>query len=225
MTALFITFEGPEGSGKTTQARLLYRHLREQGYPVVLTREPGGTRISDKVREILLDPGNTEILARAEILLFSAARAQLSGEFIGPHLEQEHIVICDRYADSTMAYQGYGHRLHLETLRIITTFATGGLRPDLTIYLDLPVEVGLQRRRGIVGDGDTMGYQEQLPLFDKWDRLDMKELDFHRRVQSGYQELMEAEPERWHRVDAGRSIEEVQADIRAIVMPLLEDGS
>ena len=225
MTALFITFEGPEGSGKTTQARLLYRHLREQGYPVVLTREPGGTRISDKVREILLDPGNTEILARAEILLFSAARAQLSGEFIGPHLEQEHIVICDRYADSTMAYQGYGHRLHLETLRIITTFATGGLRPDLTIYLDLPVEVGLQRRRGIVSDGDTMGYQEQLPLFDKWDRLDMKELDFHRRVQSGYQELMEAEPERWHRVDAGRSIEEVQADIRAIVMPLLEDGS
>lgn len=225
MTALFITFEGPEGSGKTTQARLLYHHLREQGYPVVLTREPGGTRISDKVREILLDPGNTEILARAEILLFSAARAQLSGEFIAPHLEQEHIVICDRYADSTMAYQGYGHRLHLETLRIITTFATGGLRPDLTIYLDLPVEVGLQRRRGIVGDGDTTGYQEQLPLFEKWDRLDMKELDFHRRVQSGYQELMEAEPERWHRVDAGRSIEEVQADIRAIVMSLLEDGS
>lgn len=220
---MFITFEGPEGSGKTTQARLLYEYLLEQEYPVVLTREPGGTRISDKVREILLDPSNTEILPRTEILLFSASRAQLSDRFIRPHLQQNHIVICDRYADSTMAYQGFGRVLDLQTLRIITDFATGGLRPDLTIYLDLPVEAGLQRRRGLSAGGTTGRYGGQLPLFDKWDRLDAQELDFHRRVQRGYEELMKVEPERWHKVDAGRSIEQIQDDIRSKVLPLLED--
>ena len=138
LSALFITFEGPEGSGKTTQARLLYEYLLEQEYPVVLTREPGGTRISDKVREILLDPRNTEILPRTEILLFSASRAQLSDRFIRPHLQQNHIVICDRYADSTMAYQGFGRVLDLQALRIITDFATGDcgpISPFIWIYL------------------------------------------------------------------------------------------
>ena len=223
MTALFITFEGSEGSGKTTQARLLYEYLREEGYPVALTREPGGTRISDKVREIVLDPNNTEILPRTEILLFAAARAQLSDEFIRPHLQQSHIVISDRYADSTMAYQGYGQRLDLETLRIITAFATGGLQPDLTVYLDLPIEVGLRRRRGIVNDDQMGGYEGQLPLFAKWDRLDMKELEFHRRVQRGYEELMEAEPQRWFKLDAQQPVERIQDDIRAKVLSLLED--
>jgi dTMP kinase len=223
LSGLFITFEGPEGSGKTTQARLLYHYLREKGHPVVLTREPGGTRISDKVREILLDPSNSEMLPRAEILLFSAARAQLSQEFIRPHLERNHVVVCDRYADSTMAYQGYGHGLDLATLRIITAFATGGLTPDLTIYLDLPVEVGLKRRRGLVDDADAQAYEGQLPLF-KWDRLDMKELDFHQRVQQGYERLMEEEPQRWHRLDASRSVEHVQDDVRAKVLSLLEDA-
>lgn len=223
MTALFITFEGPEGSGKTTQARLLYEYLRGEGYPVVLTREPGGTHISDKVREILLDPNNADILPRTEILLFSAARAQLSAEFIRPHLQLKHIVISDRYADSTMAYQGYGHGLDLETLRIITGFATGGLQPDLTIYLDLPVEVGLRRRLGIAGDDQTMGLEAQLPLFDKWDRLDMKEVEFHRRVQQGYEKLMEAEPQRWHRVGAEGSVEQIQEEIRTKVLSVLED--
>lgn len=222
---MFITFEGAEGCGKTTQARLLHGHLLDEGYRAVLTREPGGTRISDKVREILLNPDHTDILPHTEILLFSAARAQVSHEFIRPHLETGHIVICDRYADSTMAYQGYGQRLDLETLRVITAFATGGLRPDLTIYLDLPVEAGLNRRRGLTGNSDLTDYRGQLRLFDKWDRLDMKELEFHHRVQKGYEKLMEAEPERWYRVDAGRSIDEVQSDIRAKVLSLLEDRS
>jgi dTMP kinase len=223
LTALFITLEGPEGSGKTTQARLLLEYLREEGYSVVLTREPGGTRISDKVREVLLDPNNSEILPRTEILLFSAARAQLSDEFITPHLQQGDVVICDRYADSTMAYQGYGHELDLETLRRITAFATGGLQPDLTIYLDVPVEVGLKRRRGMVTEDQTAAYEVQLPLFAKWDRLDMKEVEFHRRVQRGYEKLMEAEPQRWFKVDAERPVEQIRDDIRAKVLSLLED--
>ncbi len=220
---MFITFEGPEGSGKTTQARLLHEYLVEKEYPAVLAHEPGGTRISDKVRHILLNPSNVDILPRTEILLFSAARAQLSYAFIRPHLQQNHIVICDRYADSTIAYQGYGNGGNLETLRIITDFATGGLWPDLTIYLDLPIEVGLNRNVSVPGDGHMAGYDGQLSLFRKWDRLSMRELDFHRRVQRGYEELMKVEPERWHKVDAGRSIEQVQDDIRSKVLPLLED--
>ncbi len=222
---MFITFEGPEGGGKTTHARLLYEYLREEEYPVVLTREPGGTRISDKVRQVLLDPNNTDILPRTEILLFSASRAQLSEEFIRPHLEQGHIVICDRYADSTMAYQGHGLGLDLEILRAITTFATGGLTPDLTLYLDVPIETGLSRRLGMGNNTGLAGSGTQLPLFDKWDRLDVKELEYHRRVQRGYEQLMRAEPDRWHRVDANRSLDQVQDAIRRKVLSLLEGRS
>lgn len=222
---MFITFEGPEGSGKTTQARLLYEYLREEEYPVVLTREPGGTRVSDKVRQVLLDPENTDILPRTEILLFSASRAQLSEEFIRPHLDQGHIVICDRYADSTMAYQGYGLGLDLEALRTITAFATGDLTPDFTLYLDIPVELGLKRRLGIANDTGLASCGTQLPLFTKWDRLDMKELEYHRRVQRGYEQLMKAEPDRWHRVDANRSVQQVQDDIRHKVVSVLEGRS
>jgi dTMP kinase len=219
---LFITFEGPEGSGKTTHARLLYEYLRDKEYPVVLTREPGGTRISDEVRQVLLDPENTDILPRTEILLFSASRAQLSEEFIRPHLDQSHVVICDRYADSTMAYQGYGLGLDLDTLRVITAFATGGLAPDLTLYLDVPIETGLRRRLGLGSATELPGNGTQMPLFDKWDRLDRKELEYHRRVQRGYEQLMLAEPDRWHRVDANRSLDEVQDDIRRKAMFVLE---
>jgi len=223
---LFITFEGPEGGGKTTHARLLYEYLRnEKKLAVVLTREPGGTRISDKVRQVLLDPDNTDILPRTEILLFSASRAQLSEEFIRPHVEQGHIVICDRYADSTMAYQGHGLGLDLETLRAITSFATGGLTPDLTLYLDVPIETGLRRRLGMGNNTDLAGRGTQLPLFDKWDRLDMKELEYHQRVQQGYEQLMQAEPDRWHKVDANRSLDKVQDDIRRKVLSVLEGRS
>jgi dTMP kinase len=222
---LFITFEGPEGSGKTTHARLLYEYLRDEDYPVVLTREPGGTRISDRVREILLDPENVDILPRTEILLFSASRAQLSDEFIRPHLEQGDIVICDRYADSTMAYQGYGLGLDLETLQAITAFATGGLTPDMTLYLDVPVEEGLKRRLGLTKDSELPGPGTQLALFNKWDRLDRKEVEYHRRVQKGYEQLMKTDPGRWHRVNTSRSLEQVQEDVRRKVLSVLEDRS
>ncbi|MCK4450849.1 MAG: dTMP kinase, partial [Anaerolineae bacterium] len=134
---MFITLEGPDGSGKTTQIRLLAEWLREQDYEVVLTREPGGTDIGDQIRVVLHDPRNTAMDARTEILLYSASRAQHVAQRIRPALAAGKIVISDRYADSTLAYQGYGRGLNLETLRTITAFATGGLMPDLTLYLDI----------------------------------------------------------------------------------------
>nr|HID12311.1 dTMP kinase [Anaerolineae bacterium] len=199
---MFITLEGPDGSGKTTQARLLAEWLREQGHEVVLTREPGGTDIGDQIRAVLHDPRNTTMDARTEILLYSASRAQHVAQRIRPALAAGKIVISDRYADSTLAYQGYGRGLDLEALRTITGFATGGLTPDLTLCLDIAPREGLQRRR--LGGGE-------------WNRLDREALEFHQRVRAGYLELAELEPERWVVIDGARSVEEVQAEIRALV--------
>jgi dTMP kinase len=199
---MFITFEGPDGSGKTTQIHLLEEWLQEQDYEVVLTREPGGTDISETIRAILHDPRNTAMDARTEILLYSADRAQNVAECIRPALAVGKIVVSDRYYDSTLAYQGYGRGLDLEMLRAITAFATGGLKPDLTLYLDIAPEEGLQRRQA--------GGEE-------WNRLDAETLEFHRRVRAGYMELIEREPERWAVIDAARALEEVQEGIRAQV--------
>src|SRR5919202_3069975 len=148
---LFITLEVPEGSGKSTQARRLYEHLEAAGYPTILTREPGGTRIGDLIRSVLLDPAHTEITAATETLLFSASRAQLVAEQIRPQLERGGIVVCDRFADSTYAYQGFGQGRYLDELRAVTQVATGGLCPDVTIYLDLPVLEGMDRKRAARG--------------------------------------------------------------------------
>lgn len=204
----FITFEGGEGSGKTTQIRLLAAWLTEQGYDVLTTREPGGTRIGDAIRALLLDPSYTEMRPETEILLFSAARAQIVGQVIRPHLARGGIVLCDRFADSTLAYQGYGRQLDLETLRQITSFATGNLVPDLTICLDLPVEVGLQRKRG----GDRA----------EWTRMEQEQIAFHERVRRGFLALAAAEPQRWLVLDATRPAEEIQATIRQRVAKYLE---
>jgi dTMP kinase len=203
---VFITLEGPDGSGKSTQARLLAEWLRGQGYEVVLTREPGGTDIGDQIRVVLHDPRNTAMGAQTEILLYSASRAQHVAQFIRPALAAGKIVISDRYADSTLAYQGYGRGLDLGTLRAITGFATGGLTPDLTLYLDITAQEGLQRRQS---GGD------------EWNRLDAEALEFHQRVRAGYLELVEQEPERWVVIDAARSVEEVQTEIRAQVQARL----
>jgi len=201
---LFITFEGPEGSGKSTQAEALYRYLREKGHPVLLTREPGGTPIGEQIRHVLLSPQNREMLPLTEALLFSASRAQIVGQLIRPHLERGYIVLCDRYADSTLAYQGYGQGLSLRMLKAITRFATGGLVPDLTVYLDLEVEEGLRRKEG-----------------GELDRLDRKETAFHKRVRRGYLRLAAAEPQRWLVLDATRSPAELQALIREKVEALI----
>ena len=202
--SLFITFEGPEGSGKTTQIELLSEHLEEKGYSVLATREPGGTNIGDQIRTILLDPQNTEMLPASEALLFSAARAQIVNQVIRPHLAQGRIVLCDRYADSTMAYQGYGHGLELEMLHAITALATGGLKPDLTVYLDIDVEEGLRRKLAAHKAGNA-----------EWNRLDQQEAAFHRRVREGYQQMAAREPNRWLLIDATQPLEVIQASIRA----------
>jgi dTMP kinase len=202
--SLFITFEGPEGSGKTTQIELLSEYLEEKGYPVLATREPGGTSIGNQIRAILLAPHNADMLPASEALLFSAARAQIVHQVIRPHLAQGHIVLCDRYADSTMAYQGYGHGLELEMLRAITALATGGLKPDLTVYLDIDVEGGLQRKLA----AHKMGNAE-------WNRIDRQVAAFHRRVREGYLKMAAGEPDRWLLIDATQHLEAIQASIRA----------
>jgi dTMP kinase len=197
----FITLEGPDGGGKTLQATRLVEHLNQRGYNALLTREPGGTPISDQIRIILGNLDNTAMDPRTEFLLFSASRAQHVNQIITPHLEQDGIVVCDRYFDSSLAYQGFGHQLDLVTLQNVTTFATGGLTPDLTLLLDLPVEEGLQRRQQ---GGD-------------WNRLDAYELAFHQRVRQGYAQLAANEPERWVTIDAGREMDHVWDDIRVAV--------
>ncbi len=196
---LFITLEGPEGSGKTTQAALLHEWLLAEGYAVLRTREPGGTRIGEHIRDVLHNPAHTEMAAQAEILLYSAARAQLVAEVIRPALAAGQLVLCDRYFDSTYAYQGYGRGLPLDVLREITRFATGGLLPDVTLYLDVLPEVGLQRR--VQGGGEI-------------NRLDREALAFHERVRAGYLELARQEPARWVQVDASGAIAAVQAELR-----------
>lgn len=199
----FITFEGIEGSGKTTQMHLLRDWLQARGERVLATREPGGTAIGDRIRAILLDPIHTEMAAETEILLYSAARAQIVRQVIRPHLEQGGIVLCDRFFDSTLAYQGYGRGLPLDILQQITVFATGGLVPDLTFYLDLPVEVGLRRKA-------------QTPT--EWTRFEAEALAFHRRVREGYLALAAAEPHRWVVLDADQPAEVIQEAIRQQVL-------
>ncbi|MCS7222091.1 MAG: dTMP kinase [Anaerolineae bacterium] len=196
---LFITFEGPEGSGKTTQIQLLGEWLSCQGYNVLITREPGGTPLGDQIRAILLSPEHRDMCPEAEALLFSVARSQLVRQVIQPHLNKGGVVLCDRYADSTLAYQGYGRGLDLDMLGTIITFATGGLWPDLTIYLDLPVEEGLARRR----QSTTL----------EWNRLDAEQLAFHQRVREGYLRMAAASP-RWLVLDARQPIELLQQAIR-----------
>jgi len=202
---MFITFEGPEGSGKTSQLPGLAKFLEGEGYQVVRTREPGGTKISDQIRAVLTDLGNKELHPRTEILLFLAARAQLVEQVIKPALAEGKLVLCDRYGDSTLAYQGYGHGLDLEALRNMLAFATDGLKPDLTVYLDIDVEAGLQRKRKV----------------DEWNRLDAYEISFHQRVRDGYHQLIALEPERWAMVDAALPKDEVQSQIRKVVMAKL----
>ncbi len=199
---MFITLEGPEGSGKTSHIRPLAEWLTAQGRIVYTTREPGGTPIGDQIRAVLVNMKNQDMHPRTELLLFQAARAQIVEQELKPRLAAGEIVLCDRYFDSTLAYQGYGHNLlSIEEIRSLIRFATGGLVPDLTILLDIDVELGLQRK------GKT----------DEWNRLDAYTLDFHKRVRAGYLELAQAEPERWVVVDASQSWEQVQGSLRKAI--------
>jgi dTMP kinase len=197
---MLITFEGPDGCGKTTQIALLEEFLLQQGYSIYRTREPGGTHIGEEIRDVLHDPAHTAMNPRAEILLYSASRAQLVAEKIRPALAQGEIVLCDRFFDSTYAYQGYGH---LGVLHTITEFATGGLKPDLTLYLEIDPEEGLKRR-----------LKDQSA---EWNRLDEMTLAFHQRVHEGYAKLIDAESDRWVVIDGMQPPDKVQRIIREIV--------
>jgi len=203
---VFITLEGPDGSGKSMQVPALSEFIRSLGYQVLTTREPGGTFIGDQIREVIMRMDNTSMNARTEILLFCAARAQIVAEIIRPQLEQGVVVISDRYADSTLAYQGYGHGIDLSILRQILSFATGGLIPDLTLLFDVDVETGLSRRQS--GGGE-------------WNRLDDYAVAFHRRVRNGYLELAAAEPARWLRIDAAQTPSRVQEDLQKAILTRL----
>lgn len=203
---MFITLEGPEGSGKTSHIPHLVEFLRERGLAVFPTREPGGTSISEQIRDILHDMKNAEMHARTETLLYQAARAQIVEQVIKPRLANGEIVLSDRYYDSTIAYQGYGHQQDLEQIRALVKYATGGLTPDLTILLDLDVEVGLGRKK----------------KDNEWNRLDAYTVEFHRRVRAGYQEMVKAEPRRWVVVNSEQAWESVQAEIRNLIIRTLE---
>ncbi|MFQ5460973.1 MAG: dTMP kinase [Anaerolineae bacterium] len=196
-----ITLEGPEGGGKTTQAARLAEELRSEGREVVSVREPGGTATGERIREILLAP-EAAMVPQTEALLFCAARAELIAQVVRPALHRAALVLCDRFYDATLAYQGHGWGVPLDELAAVIHFATGGLRPDLTILLDLPVDTGLARRR-------------QHPA--SWNRLDGAGSDFHRRVRAGYLDLARREPDRWCVIDAGAGPDEVAAAVAAAV--------
>ena len=209
---MFITFEGPDGGGKTTQVAMTVETLKARGHNVLLTREPGGTDIGNQIRHVLHDMKNHAMHPRTELLMYSASRAQIVEEVIKPHMAKGGLVICDRFFDSTYAYQGYGHGLDLNQLKLITEFATGGLKPDLTVLLDIAPEDSLQRRLSSLDKGG------------EWNRLDAMAIDFHKRVRDGYHALVAADPERWVVVNAAQSVEKVQADILAVLEKRLESG-
>jgi dTMP kinase len=200
---MFITLEGPDGSGKTSHMHPLAEWLEGLGYRVHTAREPGGTLISEQIRNILHDLKNTEMHPHTETLLYQAARAQIVEEVLRPKLAEGWIVLCDRYADSTLAYQGYGHQQDLEDVRSLVRYATGGLVPDLTLLLDVDVETGLSRRQK---NGE------------EWNRLDAYQIEFHRRVREGYLDLAKQEPGRWVLVNASQAWEKVQAALRGAIL-------
>jgi len=204
---LFVTLEGPEGSGKTTLCTRLELFLVAKGHDVVCVREPGGTLIGQEVRDILLDQGNTAMVPQTEFLLFSASRAQLVREVVQPHLDAGAIVLCDRFLDSSLAYQGYGHKLDVGVLREISDFVTAGLQPDLTILLDIMPEEGLRRRKQ---DPDT------------WNRLDAYSIEFHSRVRGGFLSLAHDNPSRWNIIDASQSEDDIFGTASQLLLKMIE---
>jgi dTMP kinase len=202
---MLITLEGPEGSGKTSHVKPLADWLTAQGRRAYVTREPGGTEIGEQIRAVIHDLNNTEMNPRTETLLYQAARAQVVEQVIRPKLAEGYVVLCDRYADSTIAYQGYGHQQNLEEVRALVKYATGGLVPNLTILLDVDVELGLKRK---TKNGE-------------WNRLDAYTVEFHQRVRAGYLEMVKQEPKRWVIVDASETWERVQEELRRAILECL----
>ena len=204
---MFITFEGPEGSGKTTIANIVIKRLEDQNLPVIYTREPGGSQIAEQIRKILLKSNNVSMDKLTEALLFAASRRQHLVEKVIPALNEGKIVICDRFIDSSLAYQGYARDIGIQEVLNINLFATKGMLPDLTIYFDIDSEIGLSRI-----DQDNKR---------EVNRLDLERLEFHKRVRNGYLELLKLYPDRIVRIDASKSIEEVSEEVIKIILAKL----
>jgi dTMP kinase len=204
---LFITFEGGEGCGKSTQSRLLLKKLEQQNIPAVLTHEPGGTALGDELRKVLKRKRNSFISPRAELFLLAASRVQLVAEIIRPALEEGKVVVCDRFTHSTMVYQGYGRGLDFTAIKMVNNMATRYLNPDLIILLDISPEQGLARKRSLS------------------DRFELEDLAFHRRVREGYVKMAAAEPDRWLVIDASLPKGKIAGIIRDRVSKLLRNFS
>ena len=205
MRGLFITLEGGDGAGKSTQIRNIESFFEKKGLVVVHTREPGGTSISEKLRDILLDSENTEMEDVTEMLIYAAARAQHVREFVMPALERGQIVICDRFVDSSIAYQAFGRGLG-DMVGVVNDYATAGLAPDITFWMDIDPKAG----------------KERVSKMGDFDRLESEELDFHYSVYGGYKALAEICPERIKRIDASKSVDEISEDIKAYLIELCE---
>ncbi|HZX21794.1 MAG TPA: dTMP kinase [Clostridia bacterium] len=205
---IFITIEGLDGSGKSTQVSHIKSILEKKGYDVLLTREPGGTKIGEKIRQILLDKDHKEMSAAAEALLYAASRAQHVEQVIVPALKEGRAVLCDRFVDSSIAYQGKGRELGPEAVTDINKFATHGLGPDITILLDIDPEVGLNRAKAT----------------KKADRLEQERLDFHRKVREGYKALAETYPDRIKVIDASKTVEEISREIEKKLSSVVGKG-
>ncbi|OQY10205.1 MAG: dTMP kinase [Fusobacteriia bacterium 4572_132] len=208
---MFITFEGVEGSGKTTQIKLLKKKLESEGYKILLTREPGGTIISEKIREILLDPENNEMASLTELLLYYASRSQHLYEKIKIAKNKGEIVLCDRFSDSTLAYQGYGRGLDKEIIKQLTKIVEQGNSPDLTILIDIDPEIGLVRAKKVSEN-------------EEGDRLEQEKMGFHKKVWNGYREIAKENQKRVVIIDGNMSIEELGNKIKKEVKQRLEKG-
>ncbi|MCK4691609.1 MAG: dTMP kinase [Desulfuromonadales bacterium] len=209
--APFITFEGIEGSGKTTQIRFLSKHLQQQGIEVLRTREPGGCPIADQIRGILLNPANAAMIPQTELLLYAAARAQHIEEIVQPALQSGRMVLCDRFTDATLAYQGAGRGLDPALIKRLNLLTAGGCHPDLTLLLDLPVEIGISRAT----------HREEAQQDSSEGRFEREQLEFHQRIRRAYLSMAAAEPQRIRVIDAEQTPQQIAQQVAAIIDPFL----
>jgi len=218
MSGLFITFEGCEGSGKSTHAEKIYQCLIKKGFPVLLTHEPGGTKISDKIRELLLTNDDSKILnnlvPNAELMLYLASRSQHVEELIIPSLKKGKIILCDRFSDATVAYQGYGRGLDIEMLKTMNSFISYNIKPDYTILLDIDAKLGIDRSRRMDKTYASSG---------ELDRMESQGLRFHRHVRQGYLEIAKDDPDRIHVFDSSKNIKETYDQIEEFLLKIIEN--
>lgn len=205
MRGKFITVEGTDGAGKSTQIELLVKYLESNGFEVVVTREPGGTSISEKIREIILDVENSEMSDITEALLYAASRAQHISQKIKPAVEDGKVVICDRFVDSSIAYQGYARGLDMSLIEDVNMYAVDGMIPDATLFFDIKPEIGIARKKNV----------------QSLDRIEKEALDFHYKVYNGYKELLEKYPQRIKRIDAEKDVEEVHTQVVEVLKQIL----